>query len=406
MPVDLKYAIGLPPKDAIAYFESKGLRLASTFNWDEVWQEAHVKSFFVTGVMKLDILQDIHKELLSAKQSGTDFEKNITTIMQNKGWYGKGMVVDKSTGEIQGKKLSAHHIRTILDTNMRASYMAGRYKQMMSNAQNRPFWRYVAIMDRRTRPAHSALNGRVFRFDDPFWNHFYPPNGWRCRCNVFALDAEDMASQGYDLSSSEGRMDEIEIPLSRRDPAHGSAKVARFEYAPGKHIVPDAGFSYNVGKAAFPNLQQVVTQKLAQAPLPMARAAVKSLVSGPAFKQFYANPQGSFPVAMLSEEAMRRIGAQTGVVQLSEDTMSKQFREHPELSADEYSYVQEAINKGREIQDTDTSLIFLLESAGYVTVVKATKTGKAVFMTSLRRLSSGEVKRNEEILRLLKKDKK
>jgi uncharacterized protein with gpF-like domain len=276
---------------------------------------------------------------------------------------------------------------------------------MAANAHNRPFWRYVAIMDRRTRPAHSALNGRVFRFDDPFWDHFYPPNGWRCRCSVFALDGEDMASQGYDLSSSEGKMSEIEVDVSKRDPTRGTARVARFEYSPGKFIVPDVGFSYNVGKAALPNLQQVAVQKLAQAPLPMARAAVKSWVQGPAFKEFYTHPQGSFPVAILSEAAMRRIGAQTGVVQLSEDTMSKQFREHPELGIDEYRYVQEAISQGKEIQDSDTSLIYLLESAGYVTVVKATKTGKAVFMTSLRRLSSGEVKRNQEILRLLRKAK-
>lgn len=403
MPVDVKYAIGLPPKEAIAYFESKGLRPATGFNYEEVWQEAHVKSFFVTGVMKLDILQDIQKELLSAKKNGTDFEQNITTILQNKGWYGKGMVIDKTTGQIHGKKLSAHHIRTILDTNMRMSYMVGRYKQMMANAQNRPFWRYTAIMDRRTRPSHSALNGRVFRFDDPFWDHFYPPNGWRCRCNVVPLDAGDMEAQGYDLSSSEGKMSEIDVPISKKDPSRGTARVARFEYAAGKYIVPDAGFSYNVGKAALPNLQQVAVQKLAQAPLPMARAAVKSWVKSPAFKQFYENPQGAFPVGMLAEKSMRRIGAETGVVQLSGDTMNKQFREHPELSADEYDYVQEAISRGKEIQDSDTSLIFLLEDAGYVTVVKATKTGKAVFMTSLRRLSSDEAKREREIKRLLDK---
>lgn len=405
MPVDLKYAIGLPPKDAIAYFESKGLHVSSTFNFEEVWQEAHVKSFFVTGVMKLDILQDIQSELKSAMQNGTDFERNITAIMQKKGWYGKGLVVDKSTGEIHGKKLSAHHIRTIFQTNMQMAFMVGRYKQMMSNVHNRPFWRYTAVMDRRTRPAHAALNGRVFRYDDPFWDSFFPPNGWRCRCNVTPMDGEDMQTHGYDLSSSDGLIDEIEVPISKSDPSRGMAKVARFKYGEGKYITPDAGFSYNVGKAALPNLQQVATQKLATAPLPMARSAVKAMVQSPAFEQFYSKPQGNFPVAVMSAEAMSRIGAKTGVVQLSEDTMLKQLREHPELTTDEYVYVQEAINLGKEIQDGESSLIFLLESEGYVTVVKATKTGKAVFVTSLRRLSSDEAKREREVRRLLDKEK-
>lgn len=49
---DLVYALGLPPRDAVAYLESKGVK--ATRNWYEVWQEAQAKSFTVAGMTQLE----------------------------------------------------------------------------------------------------------------------------------------------------------------------------------------------------------------------------------------------------------------------------------------------------------------------------------------------------------------
>ena len=406
-PVDLSAAFGLPPDKAIDYFKAKGY--AITWSWQDMWQEAHAKAFTVAKVMNTDILQDIRGALDDALKNGTtlrDFQKNLTPVLQAKGWWGKTEHVNTLTGEVSTAQLgSPRRLQTIYQTNLQTAYMAGRYQRMMEATDSHPYWEYVAVMDRRTRPTHAAMNGSVYRYDDPIWNSMYPPNGFNCRCRVSALSDTEVKRDGIKTQTSAGRL--IDHPITLKDGTVVPGKALRIKVnGQDKLFAPDAGWSYNPGKAALPNIQQVATQKLAVADPAVALSAVKSLVQGPSFQQFYNRPQGAFPVAMLEKESMQHIGAQTGVVQLSSETMSKQFREHPELSADEYSYVQDAISQGREIQDSDTSLIFLLESTGYVTVVKATKTGKAVFMTSLRRLSAGEVKRNEEIMRLLKKDKK
>lgn len=249
MAVDLSHAIGLPPREAIAYLEGKGYALG--FGWQDIWQESNAKAFTAAGVMKADVLADLKGGLVDALKNGTsraDYVKNLQPILEKKGWWGALAQSDPETGEMSGKGLTPRRLATIFDTNMQTAYMAGRYQALMGNVADRPYWQYVAIMDRRTRPAHSAMNGRVFRYDDPIWGSHYPPNGFRCRCSVRALDEDNLKTRGIDLSSSQGRLTDVEWPTSRK-PGAPTATVTRFQYAPGKFMSPDPGWNYNPGKS-------------------------------------------------------------------------------------------------------------------------------------------------------------
>ncbi|KIX29361.1 hypothetical protein HW40_09525 [Mannheimia haemolytica] len=75
---------------------------------------------------------------------------------------------------------------------MRAAERVGEYKAMREIVHLRPYWRYVAKNDTLTRPAHAQLHNSVYHADDPFWHTFYPPNGWNCRCKVFAVKERDI----------------------------------------------------------------------------------------------------------------------------------------------------------------------------------------------------------------------
>lgn len=247
--VDLAHAFGLEPVDAVKYFQDKGY--AITWNWRDQWQEAHAKAFTVAGVTKVDVLQDIRAELDKAIKGGStfaDFRANLQPLLERKGWWGKSAQIDRETGEVTGKGLTPRRLQTIFQTNVQTSYMAGRYRTMMANVDHRPFWKYVAILDGRTRPAHRLLHGRVFRFDDPFWDAFYPPNGFNCRCRVDALDAGDMADGDLVESSSDDRLTAVELPRSRRDQTPVEVTGYR-DPVSGKTIAPDPGWSYNVGKS-------------------------------------------------------------------------------------------------------------------------------------------------------------
>ncbi|KIP18015.1 phage head morphogenesis, SPP1 gp7 family domain protein [Burkholderia sp. MSHR3999] len=244
--VDLSYAIGLEPAEAVRYFESKGYQLG--FRWQDVAAEAHARAFTVAGVMKVDVLQDIRAVLADSLKSGKTFEQfkdDLIPTLKKKGWFGHGDVVDDGTGEIQGRRLTPRRLDTIFRTNMQSSYMAGRFATQMAQVDTRPWWEYVAILDNRTRPAHAALHGCVYRYDDPFWAVFYPPCGYRCRCRVRTRPFGYRDSDNPPTSA--GRLEEIEQPVGR----DGKTQPAIAYKSPitGKRVLPDPGFGFNPGLA-------------------------------------------------------------------------------------------------------------------------------------------------------------
>ncbi|WP_413462789.1 phage minor head protein, partial [Kingella kingae] len=40
--------------------------------------------------------------------------------------------------------------------------MAARYAEMVAATDNRPYWQYDAVSDKRTRETHRLLHGRVY----------------------------------------------------------------------------------------------------------------------------------------------------------------------------------------------------------------------------------------------------
>lgn len=253
--VDLGYCMTLPPKLAIAYLESKGY--AITFDWDEVWQEAHARAFTVAKVAKQDLLEDIRSAVEKALTEGKTmawFEKELTPVLQAKGWWGRQEHIDTDTGEITQVQLgSPWRLQTIYRTNLQTAYMAGRYQTQMENVDDRPYWMYVAVLDSHTRPSHRALNGKVFRYDDPFWQSYYPPNGWGCRCRVVTLTAAEVQRQGILVEVSGEKLGtELRLVSKKTGELRPVATYSTIDPVTQRPIVvsPDLGWSYNPGKAA------------------------------------------------------------------------------------------------------------------------------------------------------------
>lgn len=223
----LKAAFNLPPDEAIKYFEKKGYNVS--FDWHEMKREAHTRAFTVAGVTQLDVLVDIRKAVEDAQKTGKSlesFKRELQPLLEKKGWWGKKNI-ERPDGSQKEVDLSAPwRLKTIYRTNMRTAAMAGHYKGMKDAADVMPYWRYVAVMDGRTRDEHRMLHGKVLRHDDPFWDKYYPPNGWGCRCTVTAMTASQLKRKGIEVGNGENM----------------AVLVG--------HTVPD-GWDYNPGKDAW-----------------------------------------------------------------------------------------------------------------------------------------------------------
>ena len=184
------------------------------------------------------------EKALTEGKTFREFSKELKPTLQKKGWWGEQIVVD-SQGVAEKVQLgSMYRLKTIYSVNMQTAYQTGRYKTQYENVDNRPYWEYVAVMDASTRPEHAMLNGLVYRYDDPFWQSFYPPNGWRCRCRVNALSDYNLQKKNRTVSSSAGTLSE-ELALVSKKSGEYKPVTVYTDPLTGKRVAPDVGWSHN-----------------------------------------------------------------------------------------------------------------------------------------------------------------
>lgn len=410
---------GPAPKEALEYFRAK--KLAPAFSHDDVWREEHAASFTVAKAMQTDLLGEIRAEVDRAQAEGRtfrDFAKDLAPRLQERGWWGAAEMTDPLTGKTRMVQLgSPRRLKIIYQTNLRTARAAGQWERIQRTRKSLPYLLYQLGPSREHRPEHVGWHGLLLPVDDSWWETHMPPNGWGCKCRVRQVsgrEAERLGASGVpapepmqeidpDTGLPTGHVQPSSVPVRRQAPA-----IRRREWINKRtgevHQVPDGidpGWDYNPGIAG--RLRSSLDQaadKLAAADRSDTAATVRSLVQGPPFATWLQHPKGDFPIGTVRNEDAAILGAKVRLVRLSPETLAKQLRQHPDLASTEYAWIQEALDRGERIQDGTASLVYVLEEEGYVSVVQATRTGKALFLTSFRRLSSNALKRDMELRRL------
>jgi SPP1 gp7 family putative phage head morphogenesis protein len=81
------------------------------------------------------------------------------------------------------------YLKTEYDFTVASSEMAARWEEQRDDGGGRYLLQYRTVGDNKVRKEHRALEGITLPSSDPFWDSYYPPNGWRCRCTVTKVRA-------------------------------------------------------------------------------------------------------------------------------------------------------------------------------------------------------------------------
>lgn len=344
---DLKFLIGLEPKEAVAYLESKGFSV--TWNWEEQVGYAHNRAFTVAKAMTLDILQTVRdgvSKALAEGQSERTFKQNLEPLLKQKGWWGR-QTVEGPDGAEEVTLGSPYRLKTIYQQNMQSAMMAGRQKDFLQNTDNRPYWQYVSMLDTVVRPSHRRLNERVFRYDDPFWDHFWPPIDWRCRCRVRALSQRDIERRDLVVESSAGLLSDTDKLLSIRSGIQVKTPLLK---DPLGDITPGAGFGYDkMDMSWHPDLEKYDPQ--------LAREHIKATLKGQSFIDFVeGRSEADYPVGILSPEQKAAQGTDKQTVYLRQQDID------PALTVEDYRKIPELLESEDLSADVGGALLRLVIS--------------------------------------------
>ncbi len=265
----------LSPEQALAYLRDRG-QITQTWSWADLRADEHAHQFTISRLASVDLLQQM-RELIVSSVDGqlgrTDFLRDAKAALAAKGWWGQVTTTDAATGREVTTTFNPSRLKLIYDVNVRQAHAVAQWQRIEDSRESHPYLRYITKDDARVREQHRAWHNLTLPIDHPMWRVIFTPNGYRCRCRVTQVSQRD-----YDkgITPTGARMRKTAPDLQWRDWTNPrTGEIARVP------LGVDPGFAYNPGLARAQALRQLVQDKLAALPSPMAQAAQAIGLQGP-----------------------------------------------------------------------------------------------------------------------------
>lgn len=82
------------------------------------------------------------------------------------------------------------HLKTEYNHVIKAGQAASNWIEYEKDSDLFPNLQYKTKGDKRVRPQHANLDNIILSINDSFWDMYYPPNGWNCRCFVLQMPSD------------------------------------------------------------------------------------------------------------------------------------------------------------------------------------------------------------------------
>lgn len=181
----------LPFEEAIKSFNDKTPILYETI--EQMTEEVRANFNWLKKSNDLEVTDKIFKSLKKNLENGETFEQWKKDSANHINKLGLGD--------------NGHYLDVVYRTNIQSQYSIGHYKQQMEVVKEYPYWKYTIVGDDRTSDICNSLANTIKRYDNSFWNMYYPPNHYRCRSMVISLSKSDLEESGLTLTTKKFDLD-------------------------------------------------------------------------------------------------------------------------------------------------------------------------------------------------------
>jgi hypothetical protein len=331
----------------------------------------------VAKAVQADILGTLREAVQYAIDKGIPYEawaRDLKPELQRLGWWGQVAMADPATGEVKDRELgSPRRLRTIYDSNLRSARAAGQWERGQRTKGVLPYWLYCLGPSANHRPEHAAKGGIVRPVDDGFWDAWFCPNGWGCKCYQRQITKAEAMRRGVSAPP--------DIPMTTFKRTRDDGSIERVQVPVGI----DPGWQTNPGKNRAQTLMTNMSDRLAKAGEPAARALMADLWKGSTPDALAALGRRVFaPVAVAPTRLRDEMKVETPLVMVGTDTLGGKVEKHGEggrgLKPSDFGRVQAILDKGQLVQRADRRATYILNEGDgwYQAVVKTSGTGELI----------------------------
>ena len=98
---------------------------------------------------------------------------------------------------------NSNYLRAEFTFVQASAEMAAKWERFMQDG-DRYYLQYRTAGDAKVRPTHAEMTGITLPASDPFWEEFYPPNGWGCRCSVVQVRKSKYPATDHEEAMARG----------------------------------------------------------------------------------------------------------------------------------------------------------------------------------------------------------
>ena len=194
-----------------------------------LWEQkgATLSVNIVTDPRAIDFI-DAHADTLSSSFTQVQMSERMRARLERSTWIFSGMKAIREMGEAFPSLLDENGERKPferflndvrkVDQTYNQHYLRAEYEFAAASAQMAAKWerfaedgdrynlQYRTAGDDRVRPEHAALDGITLPPSDSFWESYFPPNGWRCRCDVVQVRKSKYPTTPHDEAMQLGEL--------------------------------------------------------------------------------------------------------------------------------------------------------------------------------------------------------